>query len=145
MKKILFILLFCLPLFAQNIIPNATPNATVTMKIQPKCIYLKYAYAPGIATLLRNTKTGIQGQALLYSMIDPWVGNIYGGNAFGNNQGYGGGYGNQGYGGGYGNQGYGGGYGNQGFGGGHGNQGFGGGHGNQGFGNRGFGGGFTLN
>lgn len=118
---------------------NNTGIPNVESKPMPKLVYLKYAYAPGIAVLLQNKKTGVKGTALLYSQVDPWAGAMSGGggnNAFGGgNQGFGGnqgGFGNN-FGGGFGNQG---GFGNNNnFGG---NQGFGGNRNNFGnnFGNR---------
>jgi hypothetical protein len=91
MKKLLILLFLPTILFCQQLGPPPIPmqqgNTTVVTKLQPRIIYLQYAYAPGIATLLKNAKTGVQGQALLYSMIDPWAGSMNIGNnsAFGGN------------------------------------------------------------
>lgn len=123
---------------------GATGAPVVESKPLPKLLYLKYAYAPGIAVLLENKTTKVRGQALLYSQIDPWAGALSGNGLGGNNQqGFGGtnvfgnnGFGNNSFGGGFGNNnGFGGGFGNNnGFGGG-----FGGGFGNNNrFGNNGF-------
>lgn len=52
----------------------------VEAKPVPKLIYLKYAYAPGVAVLLQNRKTGVKGTALLHSQVEPWsLGGVQGG------------------------------------------------------------------
>ena len=72
------------PCFGQTGFP------TVESKPVPQIIKLNYAYAPGIAVLLQNRKTGVRGAALLYSQIDPWAGSMIGGNNSNQNNGLGG-------------------------------------------------------
>lgn len=80
MKKwFLLVALAMVPCFGQ------AGSPVVEAKPHPQIIKLNYAYAPGIAVLLQNHKTGVRGQALLYSQIDPWAGSLMGGNVNQNN------------------------------------------------------------
>ena len=65
-------------------------NPVVTAKPVPQIIKLNYAYAPGIAVLLQNRKTGVRGAALLYSQIDPMSVTLSSGNNSNQNNGLGG-------------------------------------------------------